>query len=144
VIHRDEENPSQAKVTSALAYLIHILPQPTEPLLNDALVRWNRQMTALGPISKWLLRPEQTTLDMLRLITGEAEPEVVMNQRVVFSCNCSEERAARALALLETQEKKEGSFHPQPETEIRCEYCGKTYTLKSPSAKARSGKRGKK
>jgi molecular chaperone Hsp33 len=143
-IHWDEENPSHIKVTSALAYLIHILPQPTEQLLNDALVRWNRQMADLGPISKWLLRPEQTTLDMLRLITGEEEPEVVMNQRVLFSCNCSEERAARALAMLETQEKKEGSFHPQPETEIRCEYCGKTYTLKSSSARNRTGKRGKK
>jgi molecular chaperone Hsp33 len=143
VIDWDEKNPEKFRVKSALAYLIHILPQPSEQLLNDALVRWNRQMTALGAISKWALRPDQTTLDMLRLITGEPEPKVVMNQRVVFACNCSEERASRALALLENQEKIEGSFHEEAETEIRCEYCGRTYTVKAEGAGKRA-KKGKK
>lgn len=144
VIDWDENNPDTFKVKAALAYLIHILPQPTEQKLNDALVRWNRQMSSLGAISKWSLRPEQNTLDMLRLITGEEEPNVVMNQRVMFSCNCSEERAMRALALLENQEKKEGSFHPEPETEIRCEYCGRTYTVKDePGDKPKPTKKGK-
>jgi redox-regulated HSP33 family molecular chaperone len=119
------------KVTHALGYLIHILPQKTEQKMNDALVRWNRQMLTLGNISRWSLREDQITLDMLRLITGEEEPKVVMNQRVLFSCNCTEDRAARALTLLETQEKKEGSFHPEEQTEIRCEYCGKMYVIKS-------------
>jgi molecular chaperone Hsp33 len=145
VIDWDESDPRKFKVRSALAYLIHILPQPTEQKLNDALVRWNRQMSTLGPISKWSLRPEQNTLDMLRLITGEEEPKVVMNQRVLFSCNCSEERALRALTLLETQEKKEGSFHTQAETEIRCEYCGRTYTVKAEkSGSGKPARKGKK
>ena len=43
--------------------------------------------------------------------------------------DCNESRAARALALLEVQEEKEGTFREAPETEIRCEYCGKTYTI---------------
>lgn len=119
------------KVVHALGYLIHILPQKTEQKLNDALVRWNRQMLALGNISRWSLREDQITLDMLRLITGEEDPNVVMNQRVLFSCNCTEERAARALTLLENQEKREGSFHQEEQTEIRCEYCGKTYVIKA-------------
>ncbi len=119
------------QVVHALGYLIHILPQKTEQKLNDALVRWNRQMLALGNISRWSLRKDQVTLDMLRLITGEENPNVVMNQRVLFSCNCTEERAARALTLLETQEKIEGSFHQEEQTEIRCEYCGKTYVVKA-------------
>lgn len=145
VIDWDEKDPNKFKVRSALAYLIHILPQPTEQKLNDALVRWNRQMSTLGPISKWSLRPEQNTLDMLRLITGEEEPNVVMNQRVLFACNCSEERAMKALALLENQEKKEGSFHSQAETEIRCEYCGRTYTVKAEaSGEPKPAKKGKK
>lgn len=138
----DEKDPNKFKVRSALAYLIHVLPQPTEQKLSDALVRWNRQMASLGAISKWSLRPEQNTLDMLRLITGEEEPNVVMNQRVLFSCNCSEARAVRALSLLENQEKKEGSFHPEPETEIRCEYCGRTYTVKVGQA-GKPAKKGK-
>lgn len=127
-----EEDPqahSKFRVRSALAYLIHIMPQPTEQKMNDALLRWDRQMRTLGPISKWMLREDQTTLDMLRLISGEENPAVVMNQRVKFSCNCSEERATRALALLEAQEESEGNVQKVAETSIRCEYCGKTYII---------------
>lgn len=127
----DQQAASRFKVTHALAYLVHILPQPTEQKLSDALVRWNRQMLDLGPVSRWSLRPDQATIDMLRLITGEEKPNVIMNQRAIFSCSCSEDRAARALALLETQEEKEGAFQPAPETEIRCEYCGRTYTVEA-------------
>lgn len=68
---------------------------------------------------------------MVRLLTSEPEPKLVMNQRVIFSCNCSEERAARALALLETQEEKEGLHHDGAETDIRCEFCGRTYHMKA-------------
>jgi len=135
-----DEKKTNFTVRSALAYLVHIMPQPTEQKLNDALVRWNRQMLDLGAISKWTLREDQITLDMLRLITGEETPEVVMNQRVVFRCNCNEERAARALALLEAQEEKDGDFVPTPETEIRCEYCGRTYTVGTEKAKKPSGR----
>lgn len=132
----DETDRTRFRVVEARAYMIHILPQPTEQKLNDALVRWNRQMLTLGPISRWQLREDQATLDMLRLITGEPEPKLVMTQRVAFSCNCSEDRAARALALLETQEEKEGVFQPVAATEIRCEYCGRTYTLGSAEAES--------
>ncbi len=144
VIDWEDASQSKVKVVSALAYLIHILPQPTEQKLNDALVRWNRQMLNLGAISRWSLRPEQVSLDMLRLITGEVEPNLVMNQRVLFSCNCSEERATRALALLEAQEEKEGDFHPTLETEIRCEYCGRTYTVEAKKTESFKKQRGRK
>lgn len=161
MVHIDWEDESKTKfrVRSALAYLIHILPQPTEQKTNDALVRWDRQMRTLGSMQKWLLREDQITLDMLRLITGEENPKIVMNQRVKFHCNCSEERAARALALLEVQEEKEGSFQPTEETEIRCEYCGRNYTIsagktdswkqkaktpRAPYSKTKPAKKGKK
>jgi redox-regulated HSP33 family molecular chaperone len=135
------EDTGKFKVTSALAYLIHIMPQPTEQKLNDALVRWNRQMLGLGSISKWVLRKDRLSLDMATIITGEPVPNIVMNQRVEFSCNCTVQRAARALALLENQEKKEGSLPDQKETEIRCEFCGKTYILNSSSGEE-PGKQG--
>jgi molecular chaperone Hsp33 len=156
----EDESKTRFRVRSALAYLIHILPQPTEQKLNDALVRWDRQMQTLGAISRWQLRESENTLDMLRLLTGEPEPNIVMTQRVAFRCNCSAERAARALALLESQEQMEGKARQkgaQEPAEIRCEYCGKTYTIgtaaarpmpkakKKPAAEAvRKSKRGKK
>jgi molecular chaperone Hsp33 len=133
------EKQERFRVRSAFAYLIHVMPQPTEQKLNDALLRWDRQMQTLGPISGWTLRQEQTTLDMLRLITGEPEPKLAMTQRVIFACNCSSERALRALTLLEAQEEKEGTLQKAAETEIRCEYCGKTYTIKRESGDPASG-----
>lgn len=130
-IEIDPNDENKLRVREARGYLVHILPQPTEVKMNEALLRWDRQMQTLGPISRWALRESHTTLDMLRLISGEPEPKVVMNQRVTFSCNCSEERATRALALLETQEAKEGTFHEEPETEIRCEFCGRVYHIQA-------------
>lgn len=127
----EDESKTKFRVLSALGYLIHILPQPTEQKMNDALLRWDRQMRDLGSMQRWLLREDQVTLDMLRLISGEENPNVVMNQRVKFHCNCSEERAARALALLEAQEESEGTFHGKSETDIRCEYCGRSYTIEA-------------
>lgn len=129
IIDWEDEAQTKFRVRSAIAYLVHVLPQPTEAKLNEALLRWNRQMEALGPMSRWMLREDQLTLDMLRLILGEESPKVVMTQRVAFKCNCDVNRAARALALLEVQEEKEGTFQGAAETEIRCEYCGKVYTI---------------
>ena len=54
-IEWNEDSSSKFQVRSALAYLIHILPQPDEQKMNAALLRWDRQMHALGPISRWLL-----------------------------------------------------------------------------------------
>lgn len=125
------EEKTKFHVQHALAYLVHILPQSTEQKKQDALLRWDRQMRSLGEISKWILREDQVVLDMLRLISGEENPKVVMNQRVVFSCSCTEERAARALALLKAQEAKEGTQLQGLNTEVRCEYCGRAYTITS-------------
>lgn len=129
VVEWQDERKAEFRVRAALAYLIHILPQPSEQKLNDALLRWDRQMQSLGPISRWSLREGQVTTDMLRLLTGEPEPRVVMTQRVAFQCKCTAQRAARALALLEAQERSEGDSLDRGAAEIRCEYCGKTYTV---------------
>ncbi|RZA05158.1 MAG: Hsp33 family molecular chaperone HslO [Proteobacteria bacterium] len=126
-----DEAKTQFKVTQAWGYLVHVLPQDTEEKMNAVLLRWDRQMEALGPVSQWGLRPDHTTLDMVRLLSSEADPKIVMNQRVIFSCNCSEDRAARALALLETQEQKEGVQLVTPVTEIRCEFCGRIYKVEA-------------
>lgn len=129
LIDWEDEAQTKFQVSSALAYLVHVMPQPSEEKLNAALLRWDRQMQALGPISQWGLRPDSVTTDMLRLLTSEVEPKLVMNQRVIFSCNCTVERAARALALVEQHESADGTLKEIAEENIRCEYCGKTYRI---------------
>lgn len=138
LIDWQDKKKTKFRVKSALGYLVHILPQPNEQKMNEALLRWDAQMRVLGPISKWALRPKHITMDMLRLITSEEEPKLVMTQRVKFSCNCSEERASRALNLLEMQEEIEGVLPDATPTEIRCEYCGKTYSIQPTRKKKES------
>ncbi len=121
IIDWEDEAKTKFHVVSALAYLIHILPQPTEQKKNEALLRWDRQMRTLGNMSRWTLRESELALDMLRLITGEPEPNVVLTRRVKFFCNCTEERAVRVLALLDSP--------VTGPTEIICEYCGRVYDI---------------
>jgi molecular chaperone Hsp33 len=123
----DGGNP--LKVRHAWGYLIHILPQPNPLRMQQEISRWDEQMKVLGPLSQWALGPKRTTSDILCLLAGESSPQIVMKQRVAFSCHCSAERAERALALLEVQEEKEGDPAPKQPTDIRCEFCGKNYTV---------------
>lgn len=128
-----DEAKTKFHVAHAYGYLVHVLPQPTEAKLNETLLRWDSQINALGAISQWAIRPEHATEDMARLLLSEHTPKIVMKQRVLFSCNCSEDRAARALAMLETQEEKEGATAESAlgaaATEIRCEFCGHVYVV---------------
>jgi molecular chaperone Hsp33 len=123
-----DEKQSEFKVTHAIGYLVDVLPQASEQKFTDAMLRWDRQMRSLGELSKWVIRPEKSMDDMLEIITGEPTPKVIMSQRVVFSCHCTTERAARALALAAKDDENFSEKDHTPET-IRCEYCGKEYLL---------------
>lgn len=124
----DENTPDKFHVHHALGYLIHVLPQPTEQAEEEALLRWDRHMRALGPISGWTLREDQIEQDMIRLITLEEEPNITMNQRIKFSCQCNENRALRAVALMHAQEGSEPKEEKET-LEVRCEYCGEVYEI---------------
>ncbi|MCO5142174.1 MAG: Hsp33 family molecular chaperone HslO [Oligoflexia bacterium] len=129
------EDKTNFRVKSALGYLVHILPQQSTQRMNELLLSWDQHMKALGPISKWVLNENHRTTEMLRFLCAEEHPKIVMDQRITFRCNCDEQRAKRALALLEHQEDLEGQNNHQNVTEIRCEFCGKIYEIKAPPIK---------
>lgn len=115
-------------VTHALGYLIDILPQPSDEKRDTALLRWDRQMRDLGAISRWVIRPEVSTRDMLELISGEPSPSIVMTHHIQFACNCSQDKAERAFLFAQSQNgpvAEESAAAPV----IRCEYCGHTYLI---------------
>ncbi len=124
----DQDDKSKFHVEHALGYLIHILPQTNGQRADEALLRWDSQMRALGPISGWQIREDMATSDMLRLITLEEAPNVVMTQRIKFSCQCSQERAARAVALMHAQDKTDPNAKHE-KLEVCCEYCGEIYYI---------------
>jgi redox-regulated HSP33 family molecular chaperone len=120
------------RVRRALGYLVHVLPQPSEERMNQVLFQWDRHLTSLGPLSKWVLG-EDPTSDMLSYISAELHPRVVASDEVAFFCTCTEERAERALALLTDIERHDGEPDNGPNkgqpSEVRCEFCGRTYLL---------------
>lgn len=127
---------SKVKVKHAVGYLIDVLPQKQKFEFDRNLLRWDRQMRALGPLSEWLLEPSPSE-NILKILSGEEHPRVVMSQRVKFSCSCSRDRAEAALAFADTQIEKEGrakqkditSYEEEEEIRVRCEFCGKVYLL---------------
>lgn len=112
-------------VEGAYGYLIDVLPQANEAEKREVLRRWDGVMRALGKISEWSIGDDPTS-DMLRLILGEANPKEVLFQRIKFHCPCSKERAERALVLAT---KTEGQSAQKDEELVRCEFCGKVYSI---------------
>lgn len=122
----DPNDPAKGfRVERAIGYLIDLLPQDSKQKFEDALLRWDRRMREIPQMSKWALDPKDRVSGILQLISGEASPKVILDQRVLFSCHCSEERAERALALADSHDP--GS--KQESHTIKCEYCGKIYQL---------------
>lgn len=118
---------SKVKVQYAVGYLIDILPQETEPELNRALLRWDSQMRVLGPLSEWQLEP-LPAMCILKILSGESNPRIVMSQRVKFSCSCNQDRAERALALANSQAPEDATEGGE-EVRVRCEFCGQVYSI---------------
>lgn len=135
------------RVRGAHGYLLHVLPQATEAKQNEALRWWDAQMNVLGPVSHWKLSesPQEATLEMVRMLSMEEHPRVVVASDCRLHCTCNEERVARAVALLKAHDAESlpDSFEsaagvaPGLKTplahdrtpEVRCEFCGRTYQI---------------
>jgi redox-regulated HSP33 family molecular chaperone len=121
------------RINHARAFLVHVLPQKDIAKTHEVLFQWDQHIQELGPLSSWELgaKPAST---ILKFISGEQQPNVTWEEKLESFCNCDEDRAARALAFIDRQDFVEkvpstpqaGSIH-----EVRCEFCGRTYTLKS-------------
>jgi len=119
----DQENPVVLK--KALGYLLEVLP--TSNRSQDKLrgMTWEHRIEELDSLSNWGLNDQDPLGSMVDRLTEGLDANEILTQRVKFSCKCSEERAERALTLAIAQ-----SGDPRAEEEsIRCEFCGKTYTL---------------
>jgi molecular chaperone Hsp33 len=125
----DPNDPDKGfKVDRAIGYLIDILPQDDEQTFKDALVRWDRRMHEIPAMSKWSLNENDRCSGILQLISGEPAPKITLDQRVEFSCKCSEDRAERAVTLLKSHDTADG-VQPQAMHEVKCEYCGRVYQI---------------
>lgn|GEM_PF-973205 len=134
-------------VKSAVGYLIHILPQSTEARHAELLRMWDGFMADLGPLSKWVLPegpPEEVSREILNMLLPQEKWQSLYGGETRFSCNCSQERAMRALSLARQVERsaeerlREAGEAPPPSmavelpdgtVEVTCEFCGTRYRL---------------
>lgn len=122
---KDETPDNPVSVNSAYGYLLECLPDP-DPRRRTLMTQvWEDRLKEMGTLSKWKIDPSRPTDSIIANISDGGAFKEIMTQNIRFHCNCSEERAERALALAVRE-----SGEPQVEAEIiRCEFCGKNYRI---------------
>ena len=119
-------------VKSAHAFLIHVLPQESDAKRDEVLRSWDAQIRVLGPISQWKLSEDSATAtqEMIQMLSMQQDIPSIFGNEIELYCTCSEERAARALALVEANTSP-GEEIPSEAPTVRCEFCGSVYRIGS-------------
>lgn len=112
------------KIKSALGYFFEVFPQ--EDTMRRELIAtfWDEKLAELGTLSEWSIDFKDPVTSMAE-IALEKTGVRTFEAPIVFGCNCSLERAERALTFANQQENS-----PQEnKAEIICEYCGQVYNV---------------
>lgn len=121
----DDTPETPVSVNSAYGYLLECLPDPDPRRRTLMTQMWEDRLKEMGTLSKWNIDRSKPTDSIIETISGGGSCKEIMTQNIRFHCNCSEERAERALALAVKE-----TGEPQVEAEnIRCEFCGKNYRI---------------
>lgn len=115
------------KVKKALGYLIELLPDDNVIEQKSREFYFEERLKELGGLSAWDIDYNDPTKSILQILSDEEKPKETMYQSLRFHCNCTEERAARALALAEAQSPTEDFMNK--EEDVTCEFCGQTYHI---------------
>lgn len=112
----------QGNVTRAAGLLCQTFPGgDTEEL--DAL----RTTLAAGHLAD-LLRQDRSSAEIIGFALGGEPFDDMGSSPLAFRCNCGPDRARSVLSTLGAEDI-ESLASEQPQTEVRCEYCGLVYTL---------------
>lgn len=113
-------NPDNS-VLAAGGFILQIMPGCEEETI-DAL---EKQLASIEPVSKMIergLTPEQ----ILEVVLGEGNVQILDSMPVKFQCQCSKERYSAAIIGLGVQEIQE-MIEEQGEIETQCHFCLQTY-----------------
>jgi len=133
----ESQDAPKLKITTANAYLLHVLPPELEFQRDDVLSYWHRFLKDLGSPADWVLPtdPEKAAQEMTNFIFvgGSAARPVqkLFSKKLAFFCNCSEEKVLKIVKILPQDEVDalEENF------EVTCKFCGKSYRVE----KSKSG-----
>ncbi|MBW1604772.1 Hsp33 family molecular chaperone HslO [Lactobacillus sp. Sy-1] len=102
-------------------YLIQTLPDADD----KAIDRLEKRLKEIPMVSELLLS-EQTPLDILNLIFGEDNLDILTDTPVEFTCSCSKKQFAKSLSRVNPAEIKK-IIDEDHGAELVCHFCGARY-----------------
>lgn len=115
------------KITTAHAYLLHVLPPPMESQRDMLLSRWNTFLEDLRSPAEWEMssNSEKATQDMTNLIFASDKGMKIFSKTVIYFCSCTEEKVTNLMKVL----PKEDLDTLAESFDVSCKYCGKIYRV---------------
>lgn len=109
-------------IAASGGFLVQALPGASD----EDLARVEANITQIGPITAYLQHhPDGEGL--VDIIMGGMHYKELFRQPVWWQCTCSKERFENALISLRPDDKQ--ALLQDPQVEMVCHYCGKTYVL---------------
>ncbi len=112
------------RIKSALGYFFEVFPQEDATKFELISHFWDEKFAELGSLSDWQLDLSKPIKSMAE-VALEKTGVKTFDAPISFGCNCSLERAERALAFANQQENSP----EQKKAEIICEYCSQIYNV---------------
>ena len=111
-------------VKCAGGFLIQLLPFASDEVISQIEKNISGMQSATA-----LLEQGRTCEEISMMALEGLEPNVLDDFEVSYRCTCSRERTERMLISLGMEELSD--LKKEEQTEVRCHFCGKTYTFTS-------------
>lgn len=115
-------NPDNS-VRAAGGLILQVLPGAEEWVIDQL----EKRAQQLPPISR-LIENGKTPEAIIHLLAADLEPEIISEEPVAYKCNCSRERFATALQVVQEEELRQMITEDQG-AELVCHFCGNRYQL---------------
>ncbi len=103
--------------------ILHVLPGTSE----EKLVRMEKHIEEMKAFTKYLSETRDL-VEILRMIFKEEEIKIIEEGEYKYSCDCSRERASRAVQTL-SEEDKATIRREHDAIKVHCDYCGSVYSF---------------
>ncbi len=112
-----------SSIKSSGGLILHVLPDTTE----EELVRMEKHIEGMKPFTSYLAETRDL-VEILHMVFDGEEIKIIEEGEYDYSCDCSKERASRAVETL-TEEDKEEIRKEHGKVMVNCEYCGSVYSF---------------
>lgn len=117
------------RVKCSGGFIIQLMPDASEEIIASL----EGKIKDFPPVTT-LLEKGRTPEDILDLLLGDLELEILDKMPVQFACNCSRERVTRALISIGRKEI-ESMIEEEKDVEMNCHFCNKNYVFSTEELK---------